>query len=108
MEDKRRTYLGFAKRAGKLTLGVNAVKASKSKIYLLIADMGVSSNTKKEIERLQKRMGCPLVFVEDLEELTGKDFCKLAAVTEEHLAEAARKEIEKRNSSGDTEGTYGI
>ncbi len=86
--NKIKTYLGFARRAGKLPLGVNAAKCVRGRVYLLVADSGASPNTKKEIENLKNRFSCPLIEVDGLEELTGKPLCKLAAVREEHLAQA--------------------
>lgn len=95
MSQKIKTYLGFARRAGKLALGVNAVKAAKGGVYLLVADRAAYPNTKKEILSLQKRFSCPLAEVENLEELTGKPLCKLAAVREEHLARAILQDIKE-------------
>ncbi len=86
--DKRKAYLGFALRAGKLILGVNAVQAAKRDVYLLVADESASSNTKKQIESIVKKLECPIVWVQDLEALTGKAYCKLAAVREQSLARA--------------------
>ena len=83
-----KTYLGFARRAGKLTLGVNAVSTLKGGVYLLVADIAASENTKKEIEKLARKLSVPVVWTEDLETLAGKEHCKLAALREEHLAEA--------------------
>ena len=93
--DKIRAYLGFALRAGKLALGINAVQATKGKIFLLVADEGASPNSKKQIEQIHTRFGCPILWVEDLEGLTGKPFCKLAAMREENLARAVMSEAEK-------------
>lgn len=87
-QNKIRTYLGFARRAGKLALGVNAAKCVRGRVYLLVADSSASPNTKKEIESLKKRFSCPLLEVDNLEELTSKPLCKLAAMREEHLAQA--------------------
>ncbi len=86
--NKIKTYLGFARKAGKLVLGVNAAKCVRGRVYLLVADESASPNTKKEIESLKKRFGCPLIETDGLEELTGKPLCRLAAVREEHLAQA--------------------
>ena len=83
-----KTYLGFARRAGKLTLGVNAVSTLKGGVYLLVADDSASENTKKEIEKLVKKLSVPIVWTIGLDTLVGKEFCKLAAVCEPHLAEA--------------------
>ncbi len=86
------SYLGFARRAGKLTLGVQAAETVRRGVFLLVADGSVAANSRKTIEKLQRRFGCPLVFVEGLGDMTGKAFCKLAAVRDEHLAAAIVKE----------------
>ncbi len=88
---KTASYLGFARRAGKLTLGVQAA-ASVKKVYLLVADRSVGANNRKEIEKLQKKFGCPLLFLEDVGEMAGRAGCKLAAVRDEGLALAILKE----------------
>lgn len=94
-QPKIAAYLGFARRAGKLTLGVNAVAALKSRAYLLVADETASENTKKEIDKLVRRFSCPILWVTELETLTGKPQCKLAAVREEHLASAILSEMQR-------------
>ena len=94
-ENKIAAYLGLARRAGKLALGVNAAFACKGGVYLLVADEAASENTKKEISKLARRFDCPVVWTEDLETLTGKEYCKLAAVREENLASAIRKVSER-------------
>ena len=101
--NKIKTYLGFAMRARKLVLGVNAVQAVRGRVWLLIADAHASENTKKEIESLKKRFACPLLVVDDLEALTGKACCKLAAMREEHLAAAVCREA---GLEGNPQGGY--
>ncbi len=91
MRSKAASYLGLARRAGKLTLGVNACSTIKS-CFLLVADTAIGPNSRKEAEGLQRRLACPLIFLEDLGEMTGKQGCVLAAVREEHLAQALLKE----------------
>ena len=95
MSQKSKSYLGFARRAGKLVLGVNAVKATKGEVYLLLADRAASPNTQKEIQALAGKFSCPLLQTDDLEGLVGKPFCKLAAVREEHLARAILQDIKE-------------
>ena len=92
MQNKVASYLGFARRAGKLTLGVNALETVK-KCFLIAADSAASENSIKQIKKQQNRLQCPLVFVENLGEMVGKEGCKVAAVREEHLAAAIQKEI---------------
>ena len=90
---KAESYLGFAKRAGRLTLGVNAVAAVPQDVYLLIADRGTAKNSRKEILKLKRKFGCPLVMAEGLETLVGKPDCKLAGVRDKNLAEAILREV---------------
>ncbi len=92
MQVKIASYLGLARRAGKLTLGVNALGTVK-KCFLIAADPAASENSKKEIEKQQRRLKCPLVFLDGLGETVGKAGCMVAAVREEHLAAAILKEI---------------
>lgn len=46
VRSKIASYLGFARRAGKLTLGINGTAASR-KVFLLVADVTASENSKK-------------------------------------------------------------
>ena len=92
MQSKTASYLGLARRAGKLTLGVNALETVK-KCFLIVADPAASENSQKEIKKQQTRLMCPLVFLEHLGETAGKPGCMVAAVREEHLAAAILKEI---------------
>ena len=92
MRSKLFSYFGLCKRAGKLTLGVNAAATLKT-CRLLVADESVGKNSKKEIEKLKDKFSCPLVYCEGLGELVARQGCMLAAVREEHLAEALIKEL---------------
>lgn len=93
--NKLTAYFGFAKRAGQLTLGVNATACGK-KFFLLAADLAASPNTKKEISKLRERFACPLVWLEDLGELVKKEGCKLAAVRSESLSQAILAQTEQK------------
>ncbi len=94
-KSKIQTYLGFALRAGKLTLGVNAAATVKKGVFLLVMDEGTAENSRKEIVKLVKKFACPLITVQDLESLVQKPNCKLAAVREKNLAEAILREQEE-------------
>lgn len=91
MRSKIASYLGFARRAGKLTLGINGTAASR-KVFLLVADVTASENSKKEILKLKERFSCPLIWAEELGAMTGKEGCKLAAVRDRALADAILRE----------------
>lgn len=92
-QTKIAAYLGLARRAGKLTLGVNAVAALRGGVYLLVSDEDASENTKHEIQKLKRKLGCPCVEISALGQAVGKEPCRLAAVREEHLAAAIAAEV---------------
>ena len=102
MQSKLGTYLNFCKRAGKLVLGVNAAKSIRGRVWLFVADVSASDNTKKEIEKLSKKFSCTVLWVYDLDVLVHKEKCKLAAVAQEQLARAILQECkaEKQENLG--------
>lgn len=87
---KAESYIGFCRKAGKLTCGANAIEVQKKGIYLLLLCQSASENTKKNAQRLALKFGCTLLVSEGkrLEQLVGKENCKLAAVRDEGLAKA--------------------
>lgn len=91
---KMASYLGFARRAGKLTLGVNASHALKRGVYLLVADPTAQKNSQKELEKLKNKFCCPVVYCEGLGALVGKDTCKLVAVRDEQFARLIARQAE--------------
>lgn len=92
---KTASLLGFARRAGKLTLGVNGACALKKGVYLLVADESAQKNSRKEIEKLRVKFGCPLLFISGLGAFVGKESCKLAAVRDRGFAEAIMRENDR-------------
>ena len=91
MENKTpaETYIGFAVRARKFKVGVNAVKTLK-KAELLILCRSASLNTKKESAKLAKKLKAPLIITvkKDLEEITYIGNGKLMAVLDKELSKA--------------------
>ena len=82
------TYLGFAAKSGNLRSGVNAI-ATLRRADLLIICKTASQNTVKDASKLATRLGCPLVqSAITTESISGKENCKLLAVTESNLARA--------------------
>lgn len=85
---KTETFVGFAIKARALVTGTNAVNSLKRAYLILICD-SASQNTKKTAAEFSVRFGCPLLKTgKPLEELTGKENCKVAAVTDMNLAKA--------------------
>ena len=91
MENKTKaeTFIGFAIRARKSRIGVNASLTLK-KANLVIVCSSASENTKKDADKLAKRFNCPVLETKSkmLEELTHRENAKVMSVCDEKLAEA--------------------
>ena len=87
LRDKAASYLGFARRAGKLTLGMNGA-ATVKKCALLVADRGAGKTSQERIVRLRAKLGCPLVWCDGLGDMVGSPSCVIAAVRDEGFAKA--------------------
>ena len=87
---KVESYIGFCRKAGRLTCGFNAVEVQKKGVFLLLLCAGASGNAKKSAVKLAQKFGCEILLSEKkpLEEIVGKENCKLAAVRDAHLAAA--------------------
>ena len=97
MENKSKssTFIGFAIRARKFRIGMNAVQTLKS-INLLIVCNTASDNTKAEAEKVAKKYRCPLVITktEKLEDITHRENAKVMAIADKALAKAILDNIE--------------
>ena len=92
---KAQTFVGFAMRAGKFKIGVNAINTLK-RANLVIVCKTASENTKKEAEKLAKRFNAPLIesIKYSLEELTFRENAKVMAVIDQALAKAIIDNLE--------------
>ena len=90
MPEKIISYLGFAMRARKLRLGVNAIAAEKKRIYLLVLCATASENTKKDALSMASKLHAKLVVSNfyRVEDLVNKENCKLIAVLDRELSKA--------------------
>ncbi len=88
-KSKAQTFIGFAMRTGRFKIGVNAVYTLK-KANLIIVCKTASENTKKESEKLAKRLSAPLIETAkfSLSELTFRENAKVMAITDKDLAKA--------------------
>ena len=89
---KIETYLGFALRAGKVTLGLNSIEALKKGVYCMLLDEGAQKNSQKQARKLHERLRCPLVVIEGLGALIKREGCKVVAVRDPSLAGAILRE----------------
>ncbi len=89
--NKVKTYLNFSIKSGKILYGVDSVLNYKKKVHLLVYDNTVSKNTIKQMNKIMKIKNCAAVLVKHttLNELLQKDNCKVIALTNKNLADAA-------------------
>ena len=88
-QSKVQSYIGFCKRARKITLGSSAIGTLKGGVYLLLLDKNAAKNSLRYALKFKRKFNCPLLVCGDnFEELVGKPNCRLAAIQEKNLAEA--------------------
>ena len=94
-KSKVETFIGFSIKAGKVRCGVNAI-ATLKKVNLLILCATASDNTKEDAKKLMKRFHCHLIISnkKTVEELTGKEKCKLMAITDKGLSKAIEDNLD--------------
>lgn len=84
---KIETYIGFAIKSQKIRSGVNAIGTVKSGISLLVLCSSASDNCVKEAQKLARKHGARIVRSKKLiEDIVGKENCKLVAILDENLA----------------------
>lgn len=89
VQNKVHSYIGFCKRARKITLGSSAVGTLKGGVYLLLLDKNAAKNSLRYALKYKRKFNCPLLICgEDFEELVGKSCCRLAAICDKSLADA--------------------
>ena len=98
MENKTKaeTFIGFAIRAKKYRIGMNAVQTLKS-INLLIVCHTASENSVKQAKKVARKYNCPLLITKEktLEQLTYKENAKIMAVSDKALSKAIIENSEK-------------
>ncbi|MCL2375711.1 MAG: hypothetical protein FWC82_04230, partial [Firmicutes bacterium] len=70
--DKLRTMLGFAQRAGKLIFGTDNILSYRKKIHLVLYDKSLSPNAVKKLQVIEEERNLNLYTApQPLEELVG-------------------------------------
>ncbi len=85
---KVETFIGFSIKARALRTGTNTVGTLKRAFLIIVCDSAAES-TKDLAFAYAKKFNCPLMVSKKLlEDITGKEKCKIAAVTNKDLATA--------------------
>lgn len=90
MPDKIISYIGFAIRARKIKMGVNACNTIKGGVGLFVLCHTAQKNTVKEAISLAKKHGVKIVLSKTylLEDVVHKENCKLVAILDRQLSKA--------------------
>ncbi len=91
---KIESYLGFAVRSGKILYGIDSIKQSRKRKYLLVLSPSASENLCEKADRYSTEFGVPLIrTTENLEDLLNKPNCKLAALLDVNMAKAVTESV---------------
>ncbi len=85
---KADAYIGFAIKSGAVAFGAGAIEKSRH-VQLLILDAGAAKNSVRLAEKAQRKKGCPMLLCKKgFSSVFGKEECKIAGITDSHLAAA--------------------
>lgn len=95
-KSKAETFIGFAIRARKHKIGVNAVSTLK-KANLIVVCRTASENTVSDAEKLRKKFRCPMLITKEktLGEMVHRENAKVMAIADAALAKAIIDNSEK-------------
>jgi hypothetical protein len=88
-------YLNLAIRAGTLVLGVDNIRSDKRKLYMALADTGLSAGSLERLERFAAGKQIPLyVFEGNLSDFVHKRNCRAAGLADGNLWNGIRAYVE--------------
>lgn len=98
MNSKLLTYMGFAKKAGKLVSGVNTVtfNIAKRKVKLVILAEDISENSRKKIMKEIRKGQVDYIVcgtIDELSHATGAAGRSVFAVLDDNFADAIKKAV---------------
>lgn len=86
-----KTYIGFCIKSRAIVIGQDRLKANKGKIYLILHCSSASQNLVDLATRLAEKYGCLCSRLEDLQQYTNLEGCKVVGITNKSLADAIVK-----------------
>ena len=92
MNDKIRTYIGFAIKKGAAVYGCDGIKVSKRHMRAILYTPTLSDNSLSTLRGVSERLHCPLLLIEDYEILQKKN-CKAVDICDKSLADAIMENL---------------
>lgn len=104
----RDRLIGLARRAGRLVIGTNGVRAAlqRSEVAAVVVAADRSRRTEAKVQRLAEARGVPVISgppADTLGRLLGRSTVQVVGVTDEHLA-SGMLAGEARSPAGGTSG----
>lgn len=89
---KIKTYVGFARKAGKVVMGVDNIVVLKRPVLVLYSKE-LAENSVKKLEKASQTTGHTLIALEPTTDLGLPDGCKAIGVKEKNLADAIIRQL---------------
>ena len=96
-----RTYIGFSLKSRAVVIGQDRLKVPKQKIHLIVYCNTASQNLKDLIIRLAGKFDCKYILLNNLQDYTNIEGCKVLGLTNKSLADAIIKVMDDK---GETDG----
>lgn len=86
-----KTYIGFCIKSRSIVVGQDRLKANKDKIYLILYCSSASQNLIDLSVRLAEKYNCKCIKLDNLQEYTNIESCKVVGLSNQSLAQAIIK-----------------
>lgn len=94
-----KTYLGFSIKSRAVVIGQDRLKACNDKVHLIICCSTASSNLNDLASRLADKFKCRFIVLDEkLEDYSSISGCKVLGLTNQSLADAIIKVVDKLNN----------
>ena len=92
-----KTYLGFCIKSRAIVIGQDRLKAFKDNLHLIVYCTSSSQNLKDLVARLGDKFKCQTIMLDNLEEYTSINGCKVLGITNKSLAEQIIRVADKKD-----------
>ena len=87
MNNKIKTYIGFAIKKGSVAYGVDGIKACRKRIFVVLYTQNLSEGSKKSLLSFTEKRGLQAMQIDEYDLLKRRN-CKAVAICDKSLADA--------------------
>ena len=91
MDKRLRELISITRKAGCCIIGQDNLKNYKKKLYLVLLDESAGNSLSREMHFLADQKQIPIITVNDLEQSSGIDKCKVIGIDNKKLSEKIEK-----------------